>query len=996
MCVTVGLDGRETAGRRQMGELSLALLGPPVVTLGGSPVSFDTRKATAVLALLAIDGREYSRERLAALLWPEADNNKARASLRRTLSVTATAVGGGLKVTRTAVALEPSRVRVDVTEFETLCARGGADSLNRAVRLYRDDFLTGFALRGCPEFDDWQSATADRLRQDLAGALEQLVAACVAGGDLARAVQHARRWLSLDPLHEPAHQALIRLQAWTGQRSGALRQYRTLVGVLDSELAVRPLPETTRLYDDVRAGRLAPPAIATAPPAPTQPNTEQSSTGQPAPGQRGPGQPPGARSAPAWPLVGREAELRALHTSWREVADAGQVVAVVGEIGCGKSRLIEEFRSDIQAAGGVLLASRCHDGESALPFVTAADLLRAALSVSPDLPARLPADAAAMAGRLVPDLAVAHRDIPVPPLDSPVALTRLYEAIGQVLRTAASRVPPAAGGTPGVVVVEDVHWADRPSLDLLAYLVRRLTAWPLLLVVSWAAEHAQRLRGFRSALIEASSAARGGLIKPAPLGAAQIDALLTHSGVPDADVARLLAQTRGLPMLVREYVETLRSVAGHGSDGTSRRSEEGDWGPPASVRELLRRRLEAASEPTLQMLSTAAVLGSGCDAELLRVVSGRGDGEIVEALDEAVRRFLITEVPPAGDRGVPSYDFPYEALRDVVYESATLARRRLLHGRAADALARRYERDPVTTRAAIIAEHLQRAGREAQAAQWWWQAASRARELYAHAEAHAYLRKAVALGYPAVPGSIALGEVLTVLGRYREALAEFETAAAGSADDDATLATIEHKLAEVHHRLGDWALADAHLGVALDLLAAEDLGRWARVQADRAVVAYRLGTSEAAGPLGLEALDAAKRAGDPAATAQALNVLGMLAARSGDDAAAEHHLRESLDQARPLADRSAAVAALNNLARLLADAERTGEALGFATEALALGSELGDQHRVAALHTNLADLLHASGQREQAMQHLKEAARGFAAVDAGGPPRPEIWTLVEW
>ncbi|HEX9352410.1 MAG TPA: hypothetical protein VF933_01120 [Streptosporangiaceae bacterium] len=65
-------------------------------------------------------------------------------------------------------------------------------------------------------------------------------------------------------------------------------------------------------------------------------------------------------------------------------------------------------------------------------------------------------------------------------------------------------------------------------------------------------------------------------------------------------------------------------------------------------------------------------------------------------------------------------------------------------------------------------------------------------------------------------------------------------------------------------------------------------------------------------------------------------------------------------------------------------------------EALALGRELGDQHRVAALHTNLADLLHAAGQRDAALAHLKEAARGFAAVDTGGTPRPEVWTLVEW
>jgi DNA-binding SARP family transcriptional activator/tetratricopeptide (TPR) repeat protein len=958
-------------------ELSLALLGPPVVTRRGRPVSFDTRKATAVLALLAVDGRELSRERLAALLWPEADTARARASLRRTLSVTAAAVGGGLKVTRTAVALEPSRVQVDVTEFETLATRPGTEPLDQAIRLYRDDFLAGFALRGCPEFDDWQATTADRLRQELAGALEHLVAACVAAGDLARAADHARRWLSLDKLHEPAHQALIRLQAWTGQRSAALRQYRALVGILDSELAVRPLPETTRLYDDVRADRLPPPPV---PPA----------SAPQAPGPAGSAGPDGPSGAATWPLVGRDGELRALHHAWRQVAQAGRVVAVVGETGCGKTRLIEEFRSDAQAAGGTVLTVRCHDGESALPFAVTADLLHSALSVCPELSALLPAHAAAMAGRLAPELAVAHRDTPAPPLDSPVALTRLYGAIGEALH-AATRPDPAA---PGVVVVEDVHWADGPSLDLLAYLTRRLASWPVLLVVSWASEHAPRLRGLRPALSEASSAAAGTMIKPGPLDAAQIGTLLKHSGVAGADVARLLAQTRGLPMLVREYVEGLSATGGRGGDSES-------WWPPASVRELFRGRLEAASEPTRQMLSTAATLGSGCDADLLRLVSGRGETETVEALDEAVRRFLVIEVPPAAGHGEPSYDFPYEALRDVVYESSTLARRRLLHSRAADALARRYERDPVTTRAASIADHLQRGGRDAEAAQWWWRAAERARELYAHAEALAHLRKAVALGYPAVPGATALGEVLTVLGRYREALAEFETAAAGSGDDHATLATIEHKLAEVHHRLGDWALADAHLGMALDLLAAEDLGRRASVQADLAVVAYRRSasdgrTSHEAAQLGLEALDTARRAGDPAATAQALNVLGMLAARSGDDRAAEERLRESLDQARRLADHSPAVAALNNLARLLADAGRTSEALGLATEALALGSELGDQHRVAALHTNLADLLHASGQGEAALRHLKEAARGFAAVDPGGPPRPEIWTLVEW
>ena len=533
-----------------------------------------------------------------------------------------------------------------------------------------------------------------------------------------------------------------------------------------------------------------------------------------------------------------------------------------------------------------------------------------------------------------------------------------------------------------------MHWADGPSLDLLAYLIRRLGDWPLLLVLSWSTDDTGRLRGLRAAVSEASELGRCAIIEPPPLSEGQIRELLLRSGLPDADVGRLLSQTRGLPMLVREYVEGLRSGAAEA--GSER------WWPPASVRELLRRRLQAASEPTLQMLTTAAVLGSGCDGDLLRAVSGRGEAETVESLDEAVRRFLITEVPPAAGAGAPSYDFPYEALREVVYEAATLARRRLLHGRAADALARRYDRDPVTTRAAAVAEHLQRAGREREAALWWWRAAGRARDLFAYAEAYAQLRNAEALGYPQLDVAVALGDVLTLLGRYREALDEFEAAAASGGGDPAGAAAIEHKLAEVHHRLGDWALAEAHLAAADQLLAPDDAGRRARVAADRAVLAYRRGAMAEAAELAGRALGAARQAADQAAIAQALNVLGMLAARRGDVTAAASQLRESLAQARGLTDPGAAVAALNNLARLLAEQGRAAEALPLAQQALALGSELGDQHRVAALHTNLADLLHAAGQREAAVAHLKEAARGFAAVDAGGAPRPEIWTLVEW
>jgi DNA-binding SARP family transcriptional activator/tetratricopeptide (TPR) repeat protein len=989
-----------------MTELSLALLGPPVVLRDGRMVTFDTRKAIALLALLAVTGREHSREQLADMLWPEADSAKGRASLRRTLSVTAAAMGPGLAISRAAVTLDPGAVKVDVRDFEALIARPDADSMEMAARLYRDDFLSGFVLRGCPDFEEWQASVAEGLRQSLARGLQRLVAACIAAGDLERAAGHARRWLQLDPLHEPAHQAIIRLYGWAAQRSAAMRQYRSLVRVLDRELAVRPLPETTRLYDDVRSGRLGPPPAPSPPPsAPPPPAASAPAASSPVGSSSAAGE---VSSEPAelvglWPLVGREAELAALRAAWQATGPGGgpgRVVAVAGQAGSGKSRLITEFQAEVARAPQpvVMLAARCHDGETALPFVLAADLLRTALAVRPDLPGVLPAQTAAMAGRLVPALAAAHPDSVAPALDSPVAVTRLYAAIADTLLAATA----ASDGPRGVVVVEDVQWADTSSLGLLAYLVRRLADWPLLLVLSWQAEQAGRLRVLRTALSEAEDQSRGEMIEPGPLGPDEIGELLGLEGMPRVEVDRLMAETRGLPMLVREYVEALR-LAGASAQANGQGPEQADWWPPASVKDLLRARLQAASEPARQMLTAAAVLGSDNDADLLRAVSGRGEDEIVEAIDEALARSLLTEIPPPAAGQAPSYGFPYEALRRTVYESATLARRRLLHGRAADILVRRHERNPVTTRPGAVADHLQLAGRDAEAAQWWWRAAQLSRELYAHAEARAHLVRALALGYPQLPARIALGEVLLVLGRYREARAEFETAAAlagagegADAADRVVQASIEHKLADVHHRLGDWDLAEAHLSVVTELVAAAEPGLLARAEADRAVVAYRRGDAGQAAGFGRAALADARAAADSGATAQALNVLGMLAARAEDAAAAENYLRDSLAEARKLPELGAAVAALNNLARLLAETGRVGEALEVAAEALELGSELGDQHRVAALHTNMADLLHADGRGEEAMAHLKQAARRFASVDVGDAPRPEIWTLVEW
>lgn len=938
--------------------LNVALLGPPHIEYDGRPVHFDTRKAVALLALVSMAEQPLSRDRLAVMLWPDSDDERARGALRRTVSVTAAGVGDALVVSRTTIALDESLVNVDAVEFRRLLTAGDVLALGKACALYRGDFLTGFAVRDSPDFDDWQNSTADDLRRRLSNALEVLVGARIADGELDEALELARRWVALDVLHEPAQQATIRVLAMTGQRSGALRQYRDCVRALADELGVAPLRETTVLYDDIRSGRLAG-STKPAPPA-VRPAVV--------------GLPP---SEVADDFVGRTAQLGALESALLAEGAKRRLIALVGETGSGKTRLVAELSARASRVDTSVFVVRAHQGETNLPFTVLTDLLVQVLRRRPAIADSLPAHVALDVARLVPGFASGAPD-PAEAVTSAAGLTRLFSAVATTLVAASP-----ASSRPSVFVIDDTHWADDATLSVLGYLINRLAELPIRLALTWAPENAARLAGLRATVADAVADGVASVLPIEPFGLPEITALLASSST-QLDSARLLAETRGLPLLVLEYIRAAQ-------DGTVD-------SPPAGVRDLLEARIDAVQETTVQVVSAAAVLQGRFDADLIRSVSGRSDAETSDALDEAIRYRLLEE-SSAGAEGV-AYDFPFEALRRVVFERTTFARRRLLHGRAADALSRRHERDPSTSvSAAAVAHHFEQSGRDAEAAAWWWRAAARSRALYAHAQAYSDLARALALGYSPADVWASTGDVLVALGRYTEATGAYESAA-GLASDPSFIAGVEHKLAEVHHRLGDWAVADDHLRAALELLSqdapAESGPLLARISADRALLAYRRGDVAAARELASGAVAMAEPLHDAMATAQALDVLGMVSASTGDLAAAESSLRGSIEQARTLPDSGVAVAALNNLARVLADLGRRDEALETAHEALRLGAERADQHRLAALHTNLADLLHAAGDEDAALEHLKEAARLFAAVDTGGEPRAEVWTLVEW
>ncbi len=242
--------------------VEITLFGPPQVRRDGRPASFDTRKAIALLADLALAVRPRSREQLCDLLWPDQDAEKARGALRRTLSTLRKGLGEGwLETTGDSIELmRGSGLDLDIDRFRALSHdTASIAELKEAVATFRGELLEGFTIRGSAAFEHWHRSEADALRRDLLSALERLVEALVEKGEMAGAVAYAERRLELDPTSEPAHRDLIRLYAWSGDRGRALEQCRACVRALSQELGVPPVAETRALFEQVGAGSMPPP-----------------------------------------------------------------------------------------------------------------------------------------------------------------------------------------------------------------------------------------------------------------------------------------------------------------------------------------------------------------------------------------------------------------------------------------------------------------------------------------------------------------------------------------------------------------------------------------------------------------------------------------------------------------------------------------------------------------------------------------------------------------
>jgi predicted ATPase/DNA-binding SARP family transcriptional activator len=251
-------------------QLNLYLFGPPRIERNGQPVELNLRKALALLAYVGVTRQSHSRDLLATLCWPDKNQQTARANLRRTLHELGQLLEAPLFEAATdRVALRADApLWLDIEHFRRCLAAalpaesaprplstGALMPLLEAVDLYTADFMVGFTLPDCPEFDEWQFFEREELRRSFAALLGHLILTYESEGKWEDALRYARRWLTLDPLEEAAHRRLMQLYAQAGQTSAGLRQYEECVRILQQELDAPPTTETTALYDAIRTRR---------------------------------------------------------------------------------------------------------------------------------------------------------------------------------------------------------------------------------------------------------------------------------------------------------------------------------------------------------------------------------------------------------------------------------------------------------------------------------------------------------------------------------------------------------------------------------------------------------------------------------------------------------------------------------------------------------------------------------------------------------------------
>ncbi|MBN2303770.1 MAG: AAA family ATPase [Anaerolineae bacterium] len=696
------------------------MFGPPRLFVGDVPVSLPPQPAAFCAFLVLNRQRRILREEVQAAFWPDASPSRAQQRLRRTLYL----LRQTLQSYPDLIATEGSEVSiapdvdlwVDYEAFETALMEAyrhdppDCRGLVNAVTLYQDDLLKDI-------YADWALLEREHARERLLTALRNVMLACQRDGHWQDAIRYARLLLEYDPFQEIAYRALMTAYAAAGDRSAALRQYQQCVQVLNDELETDPLPETTRLYDDIRQGRGVTPVEIQLPVAISAPIAPDLDT---------------------LPLVGRDQELAGIAAEWRGCQQgSSRLLLITGPAGMGKTRLVQEAVRYLPGPDVNVITGNCYAMEAGTPFQLIADLMRKAVDM--DI-APIDPDARAELSRLVPALR-GPDSVPA----APDVSVRLQEAVTHVIRQF------AASGAGLWLVTEDLHWADPASLACLNHALRRCHDLPLLALATLRDEEVSYdspLMDWPTNLVHAPAPAT--LIRLSPLPPEQLEYLLAQlvgsdvMGNVESSISHIVPllyrETAGNPLFV---IETLRAMIEQGGlviqpDGrwqlrADTFSQVVDLPLSEVVLRVIRGRIRRLSRAAQEVLTAAAVIEHDIDEKLLVALVDPAIAWDL-ALDEVLRAAILAETAPG------LYQFTHIKVREIIYADTSAPRRRFLHRRVAEVLAQQ----PGMERANHLAGVSRLAYHFAQAREWTrallhgWQAAQTAWTAGAMAEANRY------------------------------------------------------------------------------------------------------------------------------------------------------------------------------------------------------------------------------------------------------------------
>jgi len=830
-------------------DLVIHLLGPPRAEWSGDLLDIPRRQVRALLFYLAEQDGSTPRDRLCFLFWSDEPDALARRHLSSLLSHLRRALPEPdlLVTTRENVSLHPARVWTDCRRFRTLIASSIGRSavlapLREAVDLCRGPFMAGFSLDGCPEFEAWASAQRQHWERRYLETLKLLVEMYEAQGNIEQAIAHARRYLETDEIAEHVHRDLIRLYAAAGDHRAASEQYERCAVLLERELGVSPLPETQAVYQAAQRGRVRAKRTAPSPNWTTLPSLRA-------------------------PLVGRQEALRDLNQAYDEArAGRGRILLISGEAGIGKSRLIEEFVSNLGTCATPATGSG-HETEQGIPYGPLVDALQPHLS-SRD-PAVLDRASVRLAelAHLMPDLE--ERKSPTTP-QTPVEPPRQQRVFQALTRSIIGLAHQATNsGSLMVLCLDNLHWADMTTLSYLGYLGRHIAGAPVLVLAAYRPRELQpdALRG---------QLLRSGVLREISLGGlpqADILCLVQHLSGQESGIARLSRRLHravgGNPFFLLEIVRAMleadaleQEISRWSSDRVEDSAADLAFPIPSTVSDAIRARLRRLDRRTEQVLETCAVLGYRFDHNLIWGTSGRSEEEAVDALDILLSRQIVTEANG-------EYRFIHDLTRSVVYADLSYGRRRLLHRRAGETLEELWPEKTMT-----LARHFERAEQTDKAVHYLHKAGREATFVAAPQQATVHLRRAVTLLRTLSPSL-----------ERDEKERDLQLALGVSFQIATGYGTPEAARAHVRARDLCRSLDDAQgLFRALGLLLMSHAGA---------------GNHEAAGQIGRELLDAARQTGDASAEMVAHWQIGIQRMIAGDLAGARGPLEAAVARHHP-------------------------------------------------------------------------------------------------